>query len=75
MAMLFLKDARLIFLLKSVGNCSFSTEIIVNCQSQPIFVISISILPPTLNFRKMGEVLIFHQKVTENKDDVINTSW
>ena len=31
------------------------------------FVISISILPTTLNFRKMGEVLIFHQKVTENK--------
>ena len=48
MATLLLKSACsfLFFLIKSVGNCSFSAKIIIfNCQSQLISVISNLILP------------------------------
>ena len=55
------------FRLKSLGNCSFSAKIIVNCQSQLIFVISLLILPPMQNFSKIGEVLVFYLNVIENK--------
>ena len=34
----------------------FFAEIIVNCQSQLIFVINLSILPPILNFSKIEKV-------------------
>ena len=78
MANLFVGEYLLNFRQKSIGNCSFSAEIVVNCQFQLIFVISLELsLPPKQNFSKVKEVLIFHLNVTENdfiySDEVIKT--
>ena len=37
---------------KLVGNCSFSAKVAINCHSQLIFVIDLSILPPYTKFQQ-----------------------